>query len=79
MSAHEERRLRWGCRRGLLELDIVLQRFWDAEFAHLDSGGREAFARILEYADNDLWSLITTPAAVIPAEHLAIIQKLREV
>lgn len=79
MTTLEARRLRWGCRRGLLELDIVLNRFWDAEFSRLDADGRAAFARILEYADNDLWYLITTPAATIPDGQLAIIQKLREV
>ena len=79
MNTQYQRRLRWGCRRGLLELDIVLNRFWENEFAQLDSQAQRAFEGLLAYADNDLWYLIATPDAPIPAEHLDIIKKLREV
>lgn len=79
MINSEERRLRWGCRRGLLELDIVLNRFMEHEFAHLDHHGRRAFEAVLGYADNDLWYLIATPAVPIPAEHQTIVKKLREI
>ena len=55
----EFERARWRCRRGLLELDIVLQRFMDQYYRQLDQHGLEQFERLLSLADNDLWDLIT--------------------
>jgi antitoxin CptB len=54
----EFERARWRCRRGLLELDIVLQRFMDQHYAQLDEQGLEQFERLLSLPDNDLWDLI---------------------
>ncbi|MDH3319735.1 MAG: succinate dehydrogenase assembly factor 2 [Betaproteobacteria bacterium] len=46
-------RLKWKCRRGLLELDLVLERYLrqypeDAELAEL-----------LDLPDNDLWDIVS--------------------
>jgi len=53
-ETEELRRLRWRCRRGLLELDIVLQRFLDQEYGNLDDSQRQAFNELLELSDNTL-------------------------
>lgn len=53
-------RLRWRCsRRGLLELDIVLTRFLDTGYAHLDESQARAFAELVELEDHDLLDLLT--------------------
>jgi succinate dehydrogenase flavin-adding protein (antitoxin of CptAB toxin-antitoxin module) len=44
----EDHRLRWQCRRGLLELDLILERFL---LKHKDVKG---MAELLELPDNDL-------------------------
>jgi antitoxin CptB len=54
----EFERARWRCRRGLLELDVVLQRFMDRHYAQLDEQGLEQFERLSSLPDNDLWDLI---------------------
>lgn len=54
----EFERARWRCRRGLLELDIILQRFMDRHYAELDEQGLAQFERLLDLPDNDLWDLI---------------------
>ena len=59
----EFERARWRCRRGLLELDIVLQRFMDQYYTQLDESGLEQFERLLALPDNDLWDLITARQA----------------
>jgi antitoxin CptB len=51
-------RARWRCRRGLLELDIVLQRFMDEYYAKLDEGELQQFEILLDLPDNDLWDMI---------------------
>ena len=57
-------RVRWNCRRGLLELDLVLARFLDNRWAQLSDSEKKVFARLLEFPDNDLWDLLSgrTPA-----------------
>lgn len=54
----EFERARWRCRRGLLELDIVLQRFMDQHYLQLNTQELEQFEQLLSFPDNDLWELI---------------------
>ena len=51
----EPRSLRWRCRRGMLELDVLLERFLDAGYLELDARGRETFDRLLDSEDDQLW------------------------
>ena len=52
-------RLRWRCRRGLLENDIVLERFLATHGPHLEGERLSAFQALLECGDNELWSLVS--------------------
>ncbi|MDE2366947.1 MAG: succinate dehydrogenase assembly factor 2 [Betaproteobacteria bacterium] len=54
----ELERVRWRCRRGLLELDIILQRFVDEHYAKLDETEIRQFETLLDLSDNDLWDMI---------------------
>ena len=54
----ELERARWRCRRGLLELDIVLQRFMDEHYARLGETELRQFEMLLDLSDNDLWEMI---------------------
>jgi antitoxin CptB len=52
-------RLRWRCRRGMHELDLLLQRWMEREFEGAGAGRRRAFARLLELPDPELaWLLL---------------------
>lgn len=59
----ELERVRWRCRRGLLELDIVLGRFVDLHYRGLDEAQRSAFDALLEVPDTLLWDMITGRAS----------------
>lgn len=59
VDAAELRRLRWRCRRGLLENELVLERFLDAYGAGLEGERLQAFKTLLDYSDNDLWDLVS--------------------
>jgi succinate dehydrogenase flavin-adding protein (antitoxin of CptAB toxin-antitoxin module) len=52
-------RIRWRCRRGLLELDLILKRFLENQFDRLDARQRDLFNQLLDESDNDLldWAL----------------------
>jgi len=51
--------LRWRCRRGMRELDAVLQRFLEHAFTSLDDAEKAAFGRILDLPDPDLYGYLT--------------------
>jgi antitoxin CptB len=44
-------RLRWKCRRGMLELDLLFRDFLDTGYAHLDTQERKSFDHMLDYPD----------------------------
>ena len=52
------KRLRWRCRRGMLENDLVLERFLERYGEKLSEREVEAFSRLLDYGDNELWDLV---------------------
>ena len=52
-------RLRWRCRRGLLENDLVLERFLAAHGPTLEGEHLSALQALLEYPDDELWSIMS--------------------
>ena len=53
LDAHALGKLRWRCRRGLLENDLLLERFF-ARAEPVSEGDAGALALLMELADNDL-------------------------
>ena len=47
-------RLRWQCRRGMRELDLVLQGFLNSNFSSLSTDDQARFELLLELPDPDL-------------------------
>ncbi|HKB60186.1 MAG TPA: succinate dehydrogenase assembly factor 2 [Gallionellaceae bacterium] len=72
----ELERVRWRCRRGMLELDIVLGRFVERHYEELDKAGREAFDALLDMPDAELWDIITSEEIAPPAASQAAVLKL---
>ena len=56
-------RLRWRCRRGMLELDLVLERFLEENYAGLTAQQRQEFENLLELEDHELWQRVRSEAA----------------
>ena len=57
-------RVRWRCRRGMLELDIILQRFVDKHYTQLNEAELQQLDTFLNLPDNDLWDMITAKKEV---------------
>ena len=51
-------KLRWRCRRGLLENDLLIERFFERHAASLTVGQARGLAALMELADNDLLDLL---------------------
>ena len=81
----EQRRFAWRCRRGLLELDIVLQAFVATQFDTLNMSELQAFDDLLAMPDNQFWELINSTEQVKKTDTNAtktaneILEKLRAV
>ncbi len=72
-------RMRWRCRRGLLELDIVLGRFVEQRYLQLDEMQCKAFDELLDLPDTDLWDLVTGKEEPTHAHQRAVLEWLKEV
>lgn len=56
MTAHN--RLAWQCRRGMLELDILLGQFFKQRFDALPAQQQRAFEALLSYPDQMLYDYL---------------------
>jgi antitoxin CptB len=70
-------RIRWHCRRGLLELDLVLNAFLERHFDGLDSANLEAFSRLLARTDPELLDLVMGHAQPTGWREEALVALLR--
>ena len=60
-------RLRWRCRRGMLENDIVLTRYLDRVGREMTEEDVAALDSLLDMGDNALWDLLS--GKVEPDDH----------
>jgi antitoxin CptB len=74
----EADRIRWQCRRGLLELDLALAAFLDRHFRALDAHDVALFRELLERPDNELLDLVIGRAEPADARFQSLLEQLRE-
>jgi len=84
MDVNEQRRarinrLKWHCRRALLELDLIFDRFWERYEDNLDVQGETALETLLELEDHDLWALVNGREVSGDPQLATMIERLREV
>lgn len=70
--------IRWKCRRGMLELDMLLERFVARHYAGLDRKGRRDLIALLDAEDDLLWDYLT--GRVVPeAKGIArLVERIRD-
>jgi succinate dehydrogenase flavin-adding protein (antitoxin of CptAB toxin-antitoxin module) len=71
MDAVDLHRLKWKCRRGLLELDIVLERFLKHDV------NKDQLSELLDLPDNDLWDIVAGRSDGYPPHLNEIVARLR--
>jgi antitoxin CptB len=69
-------RLRWRCRRGMKELDLLLTRYLDDSWPAASPAERAAFEAFLELPDPDIAGLLLGHAES-PPEFSALVALLR--
>lgn len=70
-------RLRWQCRRALLELDLVFKRFLERDFDQLDDEQLVALEELLRLEDHDLWAIVNGSKPARDGREGAIVSLLR--
>jgi antitoxin CptB len=72
----ECRRLLWRCRRGMKELDVILDRFARAELPEASAEQRRTFARFLELPDPLLADYLLGHAIPPESELAELVQRI---
>lgn len=72
----ERNRIRWLCRRGMKELDLVMNRYVDADYDSLTDTEKATFNQFLRVEDPEIYSWIMGRTDPEPC-YAAIIQRLQ--
>jgi len=75
-------RLRWRCRRGLLENDLFIARFFDRYGTRLTTRDLDAMSELMELSDGDLLDYLTerksTREANLSIDALQVLKMMAE-
>lgn len=69
-------RLRWRCRRGMRELDMLLLAYTDGCYPQADAAEQAAFRRLLSLPDPEILALLTGRSSADDALLGTIIERL---
>lgn len=77
---HLLEQIQWRSRRGVLELDVVMQRFLDAQLHQLSSSEAACLLEVLNYQDTELLALLvyrsTDPTAISDVAECNMVQRI---
>jgi antitoxin CptB len=76
-TAGELGRIRWHCRRGLLELDLILEAFNRRHLDCLDAEQLTRFKELLAFPDNDLLDIVMGRTVCPDQRYEAVLRLLR--
>ncbi len=73
----ELRKLRWRCRRGMRELDRLLERWLDRDYAAASEHQRGVFRQLLDCEDDRLWRWFLGHESPDDVEIAALVDRIR--
>lgn len=77
-DAAELRRLRWRSRRGMRELDQLLERYLDLRWPQASEAERGVFLRLLDCEDDRLWRWFLGHETVTDVDLQALVERIRD-
>ena len=81
LTSEEFNKLRWRCRRGLLENDLFITRFLDSQASTMTVGEARAMYALMDLSDNDLLDLLLRRKEPMPPldtpEVVNLLERLR--
>jgi antitoxin CptB len=75
----ELKKLRWRCRRGMRELDQLLDRWLERQWRQSPTAERAVFLRLLDTEDDTLWRWFLGHEVSSDVEIAALVEKVRNV
>ena len=75
--SEKKSRILWRCRRGIKEMDIVLQDFIKDSYDELNNENKSAFSKLLDEQDLDILNWILGKDKPEDTELIEIIKKIR--
>ena len=72
-------RLRWRCRRGTREMDLLLLRFLEQGYPRLNAREQSLFSSLLDEGDPDLYAWITGQTQPANPDYLPLIGKINAI
>lgn len=71
-------RLRWLCRRGMKELDVVLSRYLELDYPTASAADQACFRELLQLPDPELYNLLLGRDGASDPERQRFIEQLRK-
>jgi len=74
-----KQRLLWSCRRGMLELDLLLKDFIYKGYEELQQRDQKAFSALLDYPDAVLFDLLMGKSITADQDIASVVKKIRTI
>lgn len=71
-------KLQWACRRGMLELDVLLGNFLNEAYMGLSDEDKQSFVDLLSYGDPDLFTWLLGSEKPSEPHLIKIIEAIRQ-
>ena len=75
----ELKKLRWRCRRGMRELDQLLDRWLERQWRQSPTAERAVFLRLLDTEDDTLWRWFLGHEVPSDVEIAALVERIRSI
>lgn len=76
MKTEHLSQIRWHCRRGMRELDVLLMRYVDSDYLDTDPECQKAFETLLSLQDPEILDLLTGRVVAEDASLRDVVQRL---
>ena len=76
-TSAENRRVYWHSRRGMLELDLLLAPFAEAEYPRLGAAEQAAYRTLLLHEDTDIFDWLVNRVPVPDPSLAAIVERIQ--
>lgn len=73
------KRIKWACRRGMLELDLLLLPFFENTFEKLTTLEKEGFIALLQESDQDIYNWLLGKEKPNSSIYTQLVKKIRTI
>ena len=70
--------LKWRCRRGMKELDVLLNHYLEQDYESASLTEQQAFQALLELSDIDLYKCLIVNEKSIETSLLLLVEKIKQ-